>query len=215
MAPPRHSSMLLDDPWLLTEAYASATLAELGDRIGVSAATVRRAMIRHGITSQPRNRNRRPRGADVLDDGHWLADRYRTRTGVEIARELGVSPRTVYAAMERHGIVRRITPGQLALRRPELTDSDWLHDAVERNSSTDVASALAVSAGSVTNAYRRSGIDPASTPRLYLRGRAIQRPSAARLRSAWKAEGSVRGVARAHRNSPGVLIEFPHLVRRL
>ena len=197
MAPPRRSNSLLDDPHILADAYRSAaSIAELADRIGVSGATVRRALIRHGIARLPRNRSRRPKGADALDDGRWLAERYRSNTGVDIAVELGVSSRTVYAAMERHGIARRVTPGRLVLRRPELVDSGWLHDAVQRKSSTDVAFELEVSSGTVTTAYRRVGIDPASTLRLYARGRMLSRPSADRLRAAWGVEGTHRGVGR-------------------
>ena len=197
MAPPRRSNRLLNDPTLLADAYRSGpSIAVLADRIGVSGATVRRALIRHGIARLPRNRNRRPASARVLDDGRWLADRYQTHTAVEIASELGVSSRTVYGAMDRHGIVRRATPGKLRLRRPELADPDWLHDAVERQSSTAAAVELEVSAGTVTTAYRRVGIDPASTTRLYARGRPLKRLSADALQAAWNVEGTYRGVGR-------------------
>ena len=178
MAPPRRKHEILHDGEVLAAEYRSGmSIAALGDRLGVSSATVRRALIRHGIEKLPRNRNRRPASGDVLDDGRWLAERYRTRTGVDIARELRVSARTVYSAMERHGIARRATPGKLMLQRPELVDPGWLHDAVEHHSSTMVASQLKVSAGTVASAYLRAGIDPASTTRLYARGRMLPRPS--------------------------------------
>ena len=132
----------------------------------------------------------------MLDDPAWLAGRYRDHTGVEIAARLGVTPRTVYAAMDRHGIERRSEPGVLKLRRPQLTDADWLQDAVERSSSTTLGAELAVSPGTVTNAYERAGIDPASTTRLYERGRSRKRPTAAELQAAWDADGSFGGVGR-------------------
>ena len=195
MAPPRRSNELLDDPNLLADAYSTGvSIAVLADRTGVSGATVRRSLIRHGIARLPRNRNRRPVSAYVLDDARWLTEQYATLTGVEIARNLGVSARTVYSAMERHGIVRRATPGKLKLRRPELVDPGWLRDAVDRHSSTAAAVKLDVSAGTVTTAYRRAGIDPASTRRLYARGRPLPRPSADQLQASWDAEGSHRGV---------------------
>ena len=171
-------------------------MAELADQVGVSTSTVRRALVRHGIDRLPRNRNRRSSSAEVLDDPVWLRERYRTATGVEIAKELGVAARTVYVAMERHGINRRTEPGALKLRRPQLAEEEWLKDAVERASSTKIAAELAVSAGTVTTAYERAGIDPSSTTHLYERGRSRQRPTAEDLRSAWAAEGSFRGVGR-------------------
>ena len=125
MAPPRRSNAVLDDPEVLVDAYiSSASIADLADRIGVSAATVRRALVRHDIARLPRNRNRRPASAAVLDDPRWLANRYQERTGVEIAAELGVTPRTVYAVMDRHGIARRVESGTLKLRRPQLADPE-------------------------------------------------------------------------------------------
>ena len=195
MAPPRQRHIVLDDPDELAARYRSAgSIAGVAELIAVSASTVRRAMVRHGIDRFPRNWNRRPRTADALDDRQWLTDRYQTMTGVAIARELSVSPRTVYAAMQRHGISRRVNPGGLALRRGELADSSWLHDAVESKSSNAVADVLDVSPGTVTTAYRRVGIDPTSTVRLYERGRSLPRPSAAALRDLWDAEGTYRGV---------------------
>lgn len=197
MARRRLSHELLDDPNALADAYSSGvSIAGLADLVGVSAATVRRALVRHGIARLPRDRNRRPVGAEALSDRRWLADQYRNRTAVEIARELGVSPTTVYSAMDRHGIARRSTSASLMLRRPELVDVEWLSAAVQRRSSTEVAAELSVSAGSVTSAYRRAGIDPTSTPRLYARGRRRPRPSPEALSSAWTVEGTYRGVGR-------------------
>jgi hypothetical protein len=132
----------------------------------------------------------------VLNDPAWLVEQYRTRTAVSIASELGVTPRTVYAAMQRHGIKRRTEPGSLALTQPRLIDSEWLADAVERASSGTIAVELGVSAGTVREAYRRVGIDPGQTSQHYVRGRARTRPTAAELGVAWESEGTFRGVAR-------------------
>ena len=51
-----------------------------------------------------------------------------------------------------------------------------------------------MSAGTVTTAYRRAGIDPAWTTRLYARGRPMARPTGNRLQTAWEIEGTYRGV---------------------
>jgi hypothetical protein len=197
VAAAHYDTDLLDDPVRLAAAYESSTsIAELAVRLGVSGSTVRRALVRHRIARLPRNRNRRPLSARVLDDPGWLREHYRTSSGVEIANELGVAARTVYAAMDRHGIARRTESGPLKLRRPELVDEDWLRSAVERGSSTAVATELKVSAGTVTDAYERAGIDPACTTHLYERGRSSPRPSADGLRAAWETEGTFRGVSR-------------------
>ena len=197
MATADYHTGLLDDPVRLATAYASSTsIADLAVQVGVSSSTVRRALVRHGIDRLPRNRNRRPANARVLDDSGWLHERYLTSSGVEIANELGVTARTVYAAMDRHGIARRSEPGALKLRRPQLVDEEWLRSAVERGSSTAVANELKVSAGTLTGAYERAGIDPGSTTHLYERGRSSPRPSKDQLRSAWEADGTFRGVGR-------------------
>jgi len=197
VAPPRRRITLIDDRDLLAVEYRSSTsIAELADRAGVSTSTVQRALVRHGIARLPRNRNRRPRSANVLDDLEWLIGRYQTSSAVEIAAELRVSPRTVYAAMDRLGVARRTDSGRLKLRRPQLVDGDWLQHAVGRASSTSVASELSVSAGTVTAAYKRAGIDPTSTTKLFDRGRTRTRPSVGDLRAAWQIEGTYAGVGR-------------------
>jgi transposase len=197
VGPPRCNADLLDDPDRLGEQYRSSTSVQaLADSIGVSSSTVRRALIRHGIERLPRNRNRRGGAAHVLDDPDRLARRYETHSAVDIAAELGVSPRTVYSVMDRHGIVWRTEPGVLKLRRPELADDSWLHDAVERGSSRMVAAELEVSAGTLTTAYQRAGIEPAHTSKFYMRGRTMERPSAHELRAAWEVDGTFRGVGR-------------------
>jgi len=218
MAPPRRSA-LLNDPQSLAAAYGSSTIADLANELGVSASTVRRALVRHHIPRLPRNRNRRPPSAAPLDNPEWLTEQYRTKTGVEIAAELGVSSRAVYVAMKRHGIERRSEPGPLKLRRSQLTDHDWLQDAVERASSTGVASELEVSPGTVTAAYERAGIDPSSTTELYERGQSRERPSAGQLREAWEVEATFRGVGRrfgiGHNTAAVWLAEigvFAHLI---
>ncbi len=188
---------MLEDSTALRAVYEAAdSIADLAARLGVSASTVRRALVRHGIDRLPRNRNRRPPTAAVLDDPAWLVEQYRTRTAVSMASELGVSPRTVYAAMQRHGIERRAEPGTLALTRPRLIDVEWLTDAIERASSSTIAAELGVSAGTVRDAYRRVRINPGQTSQHYARGRARSRPTAAELGAAWESEGTFRGVAR-------------------
>jgi transposase len=197
VAPPRCSVPLLEDSTGLRSAYESAdSIADLASRLGVSASTVRRALVRHGIDRLPRNRNRRPTTAAVLDDPAWLVEQYRTRTAVAIASDLGVSSRTVYAAMQRHRIERRSEPGTLALTQPRLTDGEWLTDAVERASSTTIAAELGVNAGTVCGAYRRIGIEPSQTTQHYVRGRSRVRPTADELRTAWHSEETFQGVAR-------------------
>ena len=196
MAPPRLRHRLLDDPALLADAYAAVSIASIAEQIGVSTTTVQRALVRHGIDRLPRTRNTRPPTAQRLDDTAWLAEQYRTRTGVDIADELGVTARTVYAAMQRHGIARRPASRTLALRQPELADPDWLHAAADRTSSRQTAAELRVSAGAVTDAYRRAGIDPSVTTRLYARGHPRPRPTADALRAMWELEGTFRGVSR-------------------
>jgi DNA-binding CsgD family transcriptional regulator len=202
VAPPRRVIPTLDDPTALEAAYRAATLDQLASRLGVSRSTVRRALIRHRIDRLPRNRNRRPSTARALEDAEWLATQYRTRSAVDIADELHVSSRTVYEAMRRHGIERRTQPGVLQLRRPQLTDPDWLAKAVERGSSTSIATELDVSPGTLIDAYSRAGLEPASTKFFYARGRNRVRPAPETLAATWQAEGTFRGVSRRIGTSP-------------
>ena len=196
MAPPRVRHSLLDDPVLLADAYSVMSIADVARQADVSASTVQRALVRHGIDRKHRNWSRRPLSAELLDDEAWLAEQYRVRTGVEIADSLGVSTTMVYAAMARHNIPRRATSSTLPLREPKLADSSWLRLAVEGRSSGEVAEELQVSPGTVTAAYRQAGIDPSVTSRFYARGRSRERPPGNVLREAWEQEGTYRGVGR-------------------
>ncbi len=196
MAPPRRSNETLDNREALAGAYGAArSIADLAAQIGVSTSTVQRALVRHGIDRLPRNRNRRPKTAARLDDAAWLARTYANRTAVDIANELGTTARTVYAAMAHHGIPRRTPTATVAVRHPELGDTDWLCRAVESEASGAAAAHVGVSPGTLTNAYRRAGLDPSSTPLLFARGRRKPRPDADELASAWASEDSFRGVA--------------------
>ena len=117
MAPPRRDLPLLDRPTELAPEYTAAgSLKVLAESIGASSATVRRAMIRHGI--QRNQRKPSTASAPALDDATWLRARYASSTGVELAAELGVTPMTIYRALRRHGIEpRRQGHGQHQRRR--------------------------------------------------------------------------------------------------
>jgi hypothetical protein len=86
---------------VLRAAYESSTLDDLANDLDVSRSTVRRALIRHGIDRLPRNRNRLPPKAQVLNDPVWLAEQYEARTAVAIAHELGVTSTAVYLGRPR------------------------------------------------------------------------------------------------------------------
>lgn len=178
MAPPRRDLPILDRPADLAAEYAAAgSLEAFAAHLGVSASTIRRAMVRHGIRRNQRNTNRRVSTSSVLDDAEWLRKNYASRTGVELAAELEVSPTTVYRALRRHGIERRRRGhGQHQRRDARLSDVEWLAAALPQSSATQVAKRLHVSPGTVTNAYRRANLDPRTTRRLNDRGRLRPRP---------------------------------------
>lgn len=84
---------------------AGWTLTSIAAELGVSRQTVSRGAKAAGIVvpkRPPSVTRRRPHSQ--LDDPDWLANAYAGRTISDIAIELEVSPSTVSAALQRHGI---------------------------------------------------------------------------------------------------------------
>lgn len=114
LADPRHLRR-----WHQIEDMSVTAIAE---KLGVSTASVKRAMHRHAIPIQ------HSRGAHSrLRDRDWLERRHLDdhRTKAEIAAELDVSPTTVLRAFKRHGIKRPV--------RALLDDRRWLRDMHRRD----------------------------------------------------------------------------------
>lgn len=107
---------------------------------------------------------------DPLNDPAWLREKYidRELTGGAIAKALGCSHDSVYAALMRHDIPRRargrrrITSGP---KFPELHDKVWLHEQVVTAGKTtaEIAETVGCSRQAVQQALRRLHINQGAT----------------------------------------------------
>lgn len=148
-----------DATWLLARyGVDGLSCARIARELGTYEEKVRRALIAHGIERRPPNTLHR--SVPELLDANWLRSRYVTDgAGMpSIARELRVSPRTVWWALRRHGIPTR--PRSQDSRPAELNDKRWLAEAVRSRSYRSIAAELGVSPSTVLRATRRLGITP-------------------------------------------------------
>lgn len=96
----------LNDPAWLREKYAEHTIREIADMVHASQYLVKRRLHEFGIEV----RRIPPEASAKLDDAEWVRREYTEepkRSAPDIARELGVSSTTVYAALDQHGIDER------------------------------------------------------------------------------------------------------------
>ena len=174
---------LRDAEWL-TDRYETQrkTVAEMAVELGVSTATIGRAMKRHNIAVRSPQESRLTRGTirrsafPQLLDSMWLRDRYSKEemSTEEIGAAIGCSSALVLRALTRNGIERR-TPGVLRAGRrrsdiiPELRDLDWLRrEYIERRRSpAEIAAQLNCSALTVISMLSRYGVrrrNPTTSP---------------------------------------------------
>jgi hypothetical protein len=81
------------------------------------------ALHEHNIEVRQDGAQQRFRSPDELDDADWLRRRFTKMSGPEIAKELNVTRKTVYTALERHGI--------------DITQSLWVHVRPPRYTAPD------------------------------------------------------------------------------
>jgi hypothetical protein len=95
----------------------------IADELGVNPQMVLAAMHEHGIERRGHSAMQQFRSPTELDDGEWLRQRFSEVSARVIAKELDVTPRTVYLALERHGIDATRSPwlnlGHVRLTPPE------------------------------------------------------------------------------------------------
>jgi Mn-dependent DtxR family transcriptional regulator len=145
----------LNDAAWLAQAYETRSTDEVADSIGVSATSVQRALIAHGI---PR-RSCAPLIADPqLADRDWLEAAYANSTILDVASRLGVAPATVSRALEVHGIDRH-PPLPRTHIRSELDDADWLRAQYATRPMSMIAADLGVAEATVQTAMVRLRIE--------------------------------------------------------
>ena len=99
----------LNDPEWLREKAEKHTNREIGDLLDVSHTLVEKKLNEHDIGVQG-HRTAGIEASEKLADADFLRRQYveePQRSGIEIARQLGVAATTVYRALERAGIERR------------------------------------------------------------------------------------------------------------
>lgn len=94
----------LDDAEWLTEHYSRMSAEAIAAELGVAPSTVLRALRMHGIAVRGVRDKQKFRTPAVLDDADWLRQEYTSKSGAQIAAELGVSIPGVHKAMRRLGV---------------------------------------------------------------------------------------------------------------
>lgn len=163
---------VLRDPDRLARLYSThGTMRGVAGQLGVSAATVRYWLVKHGLPTNKRGTYRLSGYAgERLADRLWVYRAYvrDKRTCEDIGIELGCSVQTVANTLARYGITTRPT-GNYATGRAaaKLADAEWLHDQVhvERRTYRNIADELEVSAATIENYLDRHGI-PRSSARI-------------------------------------------------
>jgi hypothetical protein len=142
---------------------------EPAGRVGVSNSTVQRALVRHGIARLPRNRNRRPPSAQVLDDRAWLRERYRhsrRRPSADEVRSAWDAVGTFRGAGRRPGIAHTtaaVWPAEIGVfadTTPALPRSVLLDAIRGQWPISRIAAGHKVSAVTVPVELHRHGLQP-------------------------------------------------------
>lgn len=87
---------LLDEGWLIDRLDAGATVRDVAAETGTDPRRVQRALRSFGLKWIP--------APQKLLDIEWLTEQHATRTGAEIAEELGVTRVTIYKYLRRAGL---------------------------------------------------------------------------------------------------------------
>ena len=138
----------LDDADWLADRYAGTAVGVIAKELGVAESTVTRALEGHGIEIRDTSETQRLRMPAELYDTDWLREHYASKSGAQIAAELGVSFSTVHKAFARAGVdtdgpwVRRDT---VRLKRP--TDQQLKRAWVSNRTIKSVANEFGVSPG--------------------------------------------------------------------
>ena len=94
-----------------------ATMHSAAPKVGCSYNTLRKAMRIHGIPSKPKGRNwHRKSLIPELSDRDWLAKELETKTGRQIAQELGTTSGNVFDRISRYNIRSRSLTKSLAIK---------------------------------------------------------------------------------------------------
>lgn len=94
---------LRDPEWLATR-YQHASASMIAAELGVAPSSVVNALHRYGIAVRGPGERQRFRTPQRLHDPEWLRTQYATKSGAQIATELGVSAPEVYAVMRQLGL---------------------------------------------------------------------------------------------------------------
>lgn len=112
---PPHAKTLLRAQRVLAAFQAGRTVAQIAAAEGLRRVQVGRILTKHGVSYPGSRPPLDPTITARLVDAAWLAAEYATKSAVQIARELGVTPTRVRNALERAGIARRRPPQYTAL----------------------------------------------------------------------------------------------------
>ena len=159
----------LNDKTWLEEQYLkrekSATL--IAKELGVGHKTIYTALKNHNIARRERSEAfaNNKEGIKLLKDEHWLNEEYiqKRKSTNQIAKEIGVSKRTVCVYVKKHNITPR-EDIEYRISNPKtlksLSDPKWLREnyLAQQKTTSDMANELGVSPHTIISRLKQFGI---------------------------------------------------------
>ncbi len=164
---PNHVQVLLNNKAWLEEQYKTKSFEKIASDLGTQSGYICRVFKKHGIQSKPCGRMQlSPAVEELLTDGEWLREQYKTLNASQIAKNLGVgSATTIMVHLKKHNI--EIISPYLSKEIISLLDNrDWFQGQYKTKSLQTIASDLQISISTVHRYLHKHKIKPRH-PSLY------------------------------------------------
>lgn len=147
-----HQSAQERAPDLINEYQAGATMAEIGEKFGITRQRVSQIFKQFGVYVAPSRRGRRP--ADAETTAKYVAEAIRLGSKSEAAKTFGVSPDTISRALRRAGV--KISTGKFTEEKVRADIISRYHSG-ERLS--EIAEVYGTRAQHVNSLLRKWGVE--------------------------------------------------------
>ncbi len=152
-----HQSAQERAPDLINEYQAGATMAEIGEKFGITRQRVSQIFKQFGVYVAPSRRGRRP--VDAETTAKYVAEAIRLGSKSEAAKTFGVSPDTISRALRRAGV--KISTGKFTEEKVRADIISRYHSG-ERLS--EIAEVYGTRAQHVNSLLRKWGVEAKRAP---------------------------------------------------